>query len=113
DGGNGQGQVQWTFAVDDALVQGLGSFQSVNQTYTVQLSDGHGGLVTQSVRISINGVNDVPVVTVPGNSVSTPENTPINLTSAHVSDADLGDTQTATITVSHGTLTTLGSGTGL
>ena len=48
----GQGQVAWTFAVDNALVQGLNAFEQVRQVYTVRISDGQGGMVTQTVTIA-------------------------------------------------------------
>ncbi len=44
--GSGSGEVDWTFTIDNALVQGLSAFQNVQQIYTVQISDGHGGKVS-------------------------------------------------------------------
>jgi VCBS repeat-containing protein len=57
------GQVAWSFEVDNALVQHLGAGQRVIQTYTIQVDDGHGGVVPQEVRITITGRNDAPVIT--------------------------------------------------
>lgn len=54
------GQVAWTFSVDNTAVQALGSGQQITQIYTVEIDDGHGGMVSQDVRIVINGVNDTP-----------------------------------------------------
>jgi VCBS repeat-containing protein len=54
-------QVAWTFSVDNAAVQGLGAGERVTQTYTIQIDDGHGGIVSQDVRITITGRNDIPV----------------------------------------------------
>jgi VCBS repeat-containing protein len=59
---SGHGQIAWDFVVDNAAVQGLNDFQIVRQTYTVQISDGHGGTVTQTVTIRIAGENDAAVI---------------------------------------------------
>ncbi|HZL31902.1 MAG TPA: FecR domain-containing protein [Pseudolabrys sp.] len=59
-GGSGQGQVAWTFTVDNAAVQGLNGDQRVSEVYTVQIDDGHGGVVTQGVTIVIGGTPDAP-----------------------------------------------------
>ena len=32
-------------------------------TYTVQVDDGNGGVVTQPVTITVTGTNDTPVIT--------------------------------------------------
>ncbi|MDI1345454.1 MAG: nidogen-like domain-containing protein, partial [Pseudolabrys sp.] len=61
-GGSGQGQVAWTFTVDNAAVQGLNGGQSVSEIYTVQISDGHGGVVAQDVTIVIGGTSDAPTI---------------------------------------------------
>ena len=59
---SGHGQIAWDFVVDNAAIQGLNDFQIIRQTYTVQISDGHGGLVTQTVTIRIAGENDAAVI---------------------------------------------------
>jgi VCBS repeat-containing protein len=59
---SGHGQIAWDFVVDNAAVQGLNDFQIIRQTFTVQISDGHGGTVTQTVTIRIAGENDAAVV---------------------------------------------------
>ncbi len=60
-GGTGHGQVAWTFTVDNAAVQALNGDQRISEVYTVQIDDGHGGVVTQDVTIVIGGTNDAPV----------------------------------------------------
>jgi large repetitive protein len=61
-------------------------------TYTI--SDGHGGTSTASVLITVNPVNDVPVAA--NDSVSTPEDQPVNIAVlGNDSDAD-GDALTVT-----------------
>ncbi|WP_210205755.1 VCBS domain-containing protein [Hoeflea marina] len=60
--GDGTGKVNWTFLVNDDQLQHLGAGESLTQTYTVSIDDGHGGVTTQDVDIVINGINDAPVL---------------------------------------------------
>ena len=74
--GTGQGQIAWDFVADNAAIQGLGAFQQVRQIYTVQIDDGHCGVVTQNVTIALAGVGDAPVLANVGPSGSTTEGIP-------------------------------------
>ena len=47
--------VGWDFTVSDAALENLSEGQVVTQTYTVQVSDGNGGTVSQNVVITLNG----------------------------------------------------------
>ena len=107
--GSGTGQVAWTFTVDNAATVGLGALQQVQQIYTVQLSDGHGGVVTQNVTVSIFGTNDAPVLTLPGTTASVNSGAPLALTGAHVADPDSGDVITLNLSVANGTLVPIDS----
>src|SRR4029450_1172508 len=49
----------WTYSLDNSAAQSLASGQVVHETYTVQVNDGHGGIDTQVVNITINGSNDL------------------------------------------------------
>ncbi|WP_170808506.1 hypothetical protein, partial [Salmonella enterica] len=60
------------------------------------------------VTIAIAGTPDAPVLTVPGGSASTNEDTSLSLTGAHVTDADSGDVITLNLSVGHGTLAGIG-----
>jgi VCBS repeat-containing protein len=60
--GDGTGRVGWTFDVSLAAVQHLGAGDSLTQTYTIAVDDGHGGTAAQDVSITINGANDAPVI---------------------------------------------------
>ncbi|CAM5208028.1 hypothetical protein CDEF62S_02504 [Castellaniella defragrans] len=55
---------QWTYALDDtkAATQALTAGQTVNLTYTVQVTDAHGATATQDVAITITGSNDIPTL---------------------------------------------------
>lgn len=54
------GRIDWRFEVNDAAIQGLGQGQTVTQTYTLTVSDGRGGAVTQDVVVTLTGTNDAP-----------------------------------------------------
>jgi len=60
---NGIGGAQaWTYTLDNAAAQYLAAGQTVTEVYTVTVSDGKGGTVTQDVTITITGTNDIPVI---------------------------------------------------
>jgi VCBS repeat-containing protein len=50
--------VGWDFSVSDADIDGLDEGETVIQTYTVTINDGHGGTTTQDVTITITGAAD-------------------------------------------------------
>jgi Ca2+-binding RTX toxin-like protein len=57
--GDGSGSVSWSFLVDNAVLQALGSFDVLTQTYTITIDDGHGGLLSQDVVITIAGEDEL------------------------------------------------------
>ncbi len=61
---NPSGQLSWTFTVDNAALATLSSGQRIQQIYTVQINDGHGGVVTQDVTINLVGITDQPTLTI-------------------------------------------------
>ena len=52
------GSVTWTFKVDDAALDPLKEGQEVVQYYDITLDDGHGGVTTQSIAVTLRGSND-------------------------------------------------------
>jgi VCBS repeat-containing protein len=56
----GAGSVAWHFTVDNADIQFLSAGQSLNEIYTVFITDDHGVSATQDVTVTINGSNDAP-----------------------------------------------------
>lgn len=96
DGANdGAGSVSWNFAVDNAAIQHMGAGEVLTQTYTITVSDGQGGTVSQPVTVTIAGANDGPVAA--ADSFSTGEDGSLTLTAADVTanDSDIdGDTLT-------------------
>ncbi|MBR1177225.1 VCBS domain-containing protein [Bradyrhizobium sp. KB893862 SZCCT0404] len=95
------GQAAWQYLVDNADIQFLRAGQTVTETYAVTVSDGHGGLASRNVTITITGQEDAPVLA--GASATAPEAGDaaaqhITLTGTlPVTDADIGDTLTASI----------------
>jgi VCBS repeat-containing protein len=53
--------VGWHFDVSDSAIDGLAAGQTVTQTYTIAIDDGHGGTANQDVTITITGAADVVV----------------------------------------------------
>ncbi len=64
--GAGTGQIGWNYAVANGFAQYLAAGQTVTEDFTVTLSDGNGGTVSQLVSITITGTNDTPVITAGG-----------------------------------------------
>jgi len=55
---DGTGTVAWHFSVSDSALDSLAEGQVVTQTYTVHVSDGHGGVADQQVTVTITGAAD-------------------------------------------------------
>ncbi len=55
------GSDAWTFSAQDKSFDYLAAGETLTLTYTVQVDDGHGGVVTQPVTITVTGTNDSPV----------------------------------------------------
>jgi VCBS repeat-containing protein len=54
----------WTYTLDNGLAatQGLMEGEVVTQVYTARVIDEYGAYVDQSITVTINGTNDVPVI---------------------------------------------------
>ena len=57
------GVVTWAYSVADSAVEYLAAGQTKVETFTVSLSDGHGGVVQSTVSVTIAGTNDAAVIT--------------------------------------------------
>jgi len=56
-------QVKWTFYASDSALMAM-SANSVDQTYTLTIDDGHGGVDTQNVTVTLaKHINSAPTVT--------------------------------------------------
>lgn len=61
--GDGNGQIDWSFAVSSSALQYLVAGETIAQTYTVTVSDNHGGTSTQTVTLYLNVSDDAPTIT--------------------------------------------------
>jgi T1SS-143 domain-containing protein len=71
--GSALGAIKWNFSAPDSTFDYLAKNEELKLTYTVSLSDDHGGTDTAKVTIVVIGRNDAPVITV-GDSVEFGEN---------------------------------------
>ena len=105
-GGNASGitvNADNTLSVDPSAYQYLNDTQTLDITYTYDVTDSSGGSVAQSATITITGTDDVPVVTgaVVGSADDTDGVFTVDLLSG-ASEADAGDTLTITGLTSSG-----------
>jgi large repetitive protein len=105
--GSGSGSIAFTFSADDSTFNFLAASQTLTIMYEVTVTDNNGVSSTQPVNITITGTNDVPVATIAPTTYSATEQVSLNLkNSMSVSDVDsLGGVETATLSVTEGTLT--------
>ena len=56
------GSIAWSYSVADSAVEYLAAGQTKVESFTVSLDDGHGGLVTKQVDVTVTGTNDAPIL---------------------------------------------------
>nr|WP_236000337.1 VCBS domain-containing protein [Bradyrhizobium uaiense] len=56
------GSSTWTFSAADKNFDYLAVGETLTLTYTIQIDDHHGGVITTPVTITINGANDTPTL---------------------------------------------------
>ena len=90
----------YTYRLDNnkAETQALGEGEFREEHFTVQVSDGKGGVVEEPVTVIIHGSNDAPVLTVQSTLAVTEGTQPSITGEASVYDVDQGDTHIFTIT---------------
>ncbi|ARP90976.1 hypothetical protein CAL14_12300 [Bordetella genomosp. 9] len=54
---------KWTYTVDKDAIQALKDGEKASETFTVKVDDGHGGVDTQVITVSLTGTNDAPIIT--------------------------------------------------
>nr|WP_155262602.1 VCBS domain-containing protein [Bradyrhizobium sp. BR2003] len=104
--GGGAGSRAWTFSAADRNFDYLADGETLTLTYTVEVNDHHGGVISQPVTITITGSNDAPIVTSAPQAAIIPEqpdttgSSTLDSASGTVTftDVDLSDTHTMTIT---------------
>ncbi|MBN3861189.1 type I secretion C-terminal target domain-containing protein [Pseudomonas frederiksbergensis] len=107
---------QWTYTLANgtdgvaSAVQSLKAGESHNEVFSVQVSDGLGGVDTQQVTVTVTGSNDAPVLSfATGNDVGTvKEDTKLSV-SGQFSSADIDHDATASWTINGSPTGTYGS----
>jgi len=59
---NGSGQLKWSFSDADEDFDFLAKNQTLVLTYDVMVSDNHGGTAVQTVKVTVTGTDDKPVI---------------------------------------------------
>ncbi|MBV7570601.1 VCBS domain-containing protein [Pseudomonas sp. PDM27] len=107
---------QWTYTLANgtdgvaSAVQALKAGESHNEVFSVQVSDGLGGVDTQQVTVTITGSNDAPVLSfATGNDAgAAQEDTTLSVT-GQFSSADIDHDATATWSINGSPTGTYGS----
>ena len=103
---NGSGALKWNFSDADDDFDFLSKNQTLTLTYDIQVSDNHGGTAIQTVKVTVTGTDDKPVINMTTLATVTEQtNQTLSLSSdtVHVAmnftDVDLTNTNyTATVT---------------
>ena len=59
---NGSGKISWTFSDADDDFDFLSKNQTLTLTYDIKVSDNHGGSAIQTVKVTVTGTDDKPVI---------------------------------------------------
>jgi VCBS repeat-containing protein len=100
--GAGDGTVTWTYTVANSATQYLGEGETATETFTVTISDGKGGTVSQDITITVTGANDGPTISAADDAGEVTEDaTSPTLTDTGTitfDDLDLTDTHSVSVT---------------
>ncbi|WLG49550.1 VCBS domain-containing protein [Pseudomonas sp. FP1742] len=107
---------QWTYTLANgtdgvaSAVQSLKAGETHNEVFSVQVSDGLGGIDTQQVTVTVTGSNDAPVLSfASGNDIgSVKEDTTLSV-SGQFSSSDIDHDATATWSINGSATETYGS----
>jgi Ca2+-binding RTX toxin-like protein len=108
-GATDTGNVAWHFASGSGLFSGLSLDQTATLNYTVEISDGHGGTLDQTITVSVTGVqaappaNRAPSLNLPDVIVSS-TNAAVAVAGLSVSDPDSNAYEQVTLIAGHGRL---------
>src|ERR1700742_3539848 len=59
---NGSGTIKWNFSDADDDFDFLSKNQTLTLTYDIKVSDNHGGSAIQTVKVTVTGTDDKPVI---------------------------------------------------
>ena len=63
DGNTNNGSASWTYSVPDSAFDFLADGEILTLTYTATVDDGHGGIVTKPLTVTVTGSNDTVAIT--------------------------------------------------
>ena len=120
-GNTNEGSATWSYSAADNAFDFLADGEILTLTYTATVNDGHGGVVTKPITVTVTGSNDTVEITSDPQTAAISEkaDTPGSATPDTASgaitftDADLTDTHEVKITGVHasGVMTGLANGT--
>ncbi|WP_168878864.1 S-layer family protein [Rhizobium sp. P28RR-XV] len=109
----------WSYVLDQSKADPLTASDHPQESFTVQLSDGQGGITTQTVVVMVNGTNDAPTISIAsGDSASgavteagigIADDSGHNTASGHLTGADVDSSQLTWSLVATGSQTANGS----
>jgi VCBS repeat-containing protein len=88
--GTTPGAAIWNFSAIDSAFDYLTAGQVLTLTYTLQLSDNHGGTVSPNVAITVIGSNDAPAFVASGSTINGALTEQAGLTSSALTDTASG-----------------------
>lgn len=105
-GNTNDGSASWSYSVADGVFDFLAAGEILTLTYTATVNDGHGGVVTKPVTITVLGSNDTVEITSGPQTATISEkadthgSATLDTASGAITfkDADLTDTHAVTIT---------------
>ena len=60
--GTAAGSAAWSFAAPDSAFDYLAAGEKAILTFAAQVSDGHGGIASQNIAVTVTGANDAPAI---------------------------------------------------
>jgi VCBS repeat-containing protein len=105
-GNTNNGSASWTYSAPDSAFDFLAEGEILTLTYTATVDDGHGGVVTEPITVTVTGTNDTPDITSAPQTATIAEIADTHDSSApdeahgtiSFTDVDLSDTHGVTIT---------------
>ena len=58
--GTGDGNIKWTYTLSNAMAQQAAA-HTYQESFTILIDDGHGGITSQIVTVGVHGRNDAPI----------------------------------------------------
>ena len=62
-GNTNDGSASWSYSVPDSAFDFLADGEILTLTYTATVDDGHGGVVTKPITVTVTGSNDAVEIT--------------------------------------------------